>query len=191
MNSNRDMASVAVSISGQIGSGKSTVVDELAKLHGWDIVSFSKYVRYQAASRNLPATRKSYQLLGQKLFVELGPYQFLKDAIEFNMCSSRGVLFDGIRHVEIVQALRRLYPKCIVVFLDVTDLIRFSRFTSRSAAHDRTLSFEEFLGLSLQPVESEILEIKNLADLCVDASDSINGTLLAINNAIYEKLDKV
>ena len=173
----------AILICGHICSGKSFVIDQLVKAYQWDVISFGKYIKHLAWVKKLPATRESYQILGQQVFEELGPNKFLANVIQFNKPSSPVHLFDGVRHLPMLEAIRQHYQNTLVIYLNVSDEIRFKRYKIRAAQGDPALTYEEFLKLSEQPVERGISEIKKLADLQIDGTASLQG--------IIDKIEKI
>jgi dephospho-CoA kinase len=156
--------------SGRISSGKSSIIKHLSISYDCNIISFGNYVRHITLTRGLPFTRTSYQLIGQKLFSEQSPDEFLQNVIRFHAPSSEIHLYDGIRHTSIIDALRRLYRESLVIYLAVDDYQRYLRFTSRAAQGDPLLSFEEFLKLDKQPIERGIAAIAAIADVSLNAS---------------------
>jgi len=175
----------AVAICGQIGSGKSFISNQLASIYQWDIVSFSKYIKHVANSRSLPPTREVYQKLGNELYTALGPHIFLKNTLEFNKPSSVVHLYDSIRHLSIIEAIQDNYSARIVVFLDVTDEIRYARYSSRASREDKPLSLTSFLNMNRALSERGIKEIKLSADVIVDGSQSANTIIQNIQAVLW------
>ena len=142
----------AIAISGHICSGKSSIINHLSRSYGWDIISFGKYIKHLASTKELPPTRETYQTLGQEVFSGRGACQFLHDAIEFSRPTSSAHLFDGVRHVPMLDALHQVYSATFVIYLDISDFQRYLRFTARASQGDSPLTYDEFLKLSGQPV---------------------------------------
>jgi hypothetical protein len=120
---------------------------------GWDTVSFGRYIRSLINIRQEVPTREIYQSLGQKLFAERGPKLFLQDTIEFNQPASDIHLFDGVRHVSIIEELKEFYASTFVIYLNVGDLERYNRFISRASKDDPIISYDQFLAISQHPIE--------------------------------------
>lgn len=172
----------SISICGLICSGKSSVITELHNLHSWDVISFGKYVREIASLRGLLPTRETYQALGYELFDELGAASFLAKVIEANQPKSDVHLFDGVRHTSILDSMKLIYETNIVVYLELSDSLRFRRYKSRSTVGDNSTSFEQFLEISKHPIEQGISDIKSLADLRIDATSRLGEIVVQINN---------
>ena len=174
----------AIAICGHICSGKSEIINYLSHEHGWNVISFGSYVKYVAQDECLPATRDSYQTLGQKLFKERGPKQFLLDVIEFHGPTSLTHLFDGVRHTLIIDELRQMYAGLFVVYLHVSDAVRYERFLKRRKENEPLLSVAEFLRLSEHPIEKGISDIAGVADQSIDASVPLAQVLAEIKSPL-------
>ena len=158
---------LAVVICGRIGSGKSTAVDFVTAEFGFKAVSFGSYVRHLAALRGTPGTRDHLQDLGDCLFRSKGSSGFLEDALEhFRIDSHDSVVFDGVRHPEILADIRQAAAATIAVYLEVNQEERFRRHQARQAS---SWSLEEFLIVDGHPVEASIAMITDHCDLVVNA----------------------
>ena len=161
---------LAVVVCGRIGSGKSTAVDFIATEFGFKAVSFGSYVRHLAALRGTPSTRGQLQDLGDCLFRSRGSSGFLEDALEhFGINSHDSVVFDGVRHLEILTDIRQAAEATIAVYLEVHQEERFRRHKARQASG---WSLEEFLIVDRHPVEAGIGVIIDHCDLVVNAACS-------------------
>lgn len=172
----------SISICGLICSGKSSVVAELHNLHNWDIISFGRYVREIANLRGLSPTREIYQVLGNELVNALGATKFLANVVDANQPKSNIHLFDGVRHTSILDSMRQIYETNIVIYLELSDSLRFERYKSRSAIGDETISFEQFLEISQHPVERGIVDIRSQSDLRVDVANDLSQIVNRIND---------
>ena len=161
---------LAVVVCGRIGSGKSTAVDFIAAEFGFKAVSFGSYIRHMAALRGRPSTRGQLQDLGDCLFSSRGSSGFLEDALEhFGINSHDSVVFDGVRHLEILTDIRQGAEATIAVYLEVHQEERFRRHKARQASG---WSLEEFLIVDRHPVEAGIGMIIDHCDLAVNAACS-------------------
>src|ERR1700759_4790137 len=174
----------ALAVCGQIGSGKSSVIKDLSRSHRWDTVSFGRYVRSIALARQETPSREIYQQLGLQLFTERGAKQFLQDVIECNQPTSNTHLFDGIRHVSIIEELKIRYKNTFVIYLDVSDLERYKRFSARASKDDLTVSYEQFLEISQHPIEQGIPEIATVADAVIDGSSPLQTLISQVNSQL-------
>jgi len=119
-----------VGIAGQIGSGKTSLAKELCKRLNWQLISFGSFVRSEANRRGLKIERAALQQLGENLISEFGPAEFVRQVL----CSNKpfsNIVIDGIRHVEIWQAIQSVAQKGILVYLDVPEEVRIARLHER------------------------------------------------------------
>lgn len=156
--------SIAVVIAGPISAGKSTLLGRLAERHQWCIVSFGEYVRSVARDRSLAVDRRTLQDLGHEIFRSLGPRAFLDAVIERAGPNSVVSLFDGVRDVAIVSALRQTHRESITIYLDVSDLTRYERHRIRLNKDSLAFTFKDFMELSNHPIERGIEELPRSAD---------------------------
>ena len=159
---------LAVVICGQIGSGKSTTAAFITSEFGFKAVSFGSFVRHMADVRGTPSTREGLQDLGDCLFRSRGSSGLLEDALEhFGVNSDDSVVFDGVRHSDILADVRQAAEATVAVYLKVNQEERFRRHQARQAS---TRSMEEFLAIDQHPVEVGISSLIEHCDLVVDAT---------------------
>ena len=159
---------LAVVVCGRIGSGKSTAVEFLAAEFGFKTVSFGSYIRHMAVLRGTPSTRGHLQDLGDCLFKSKGSSGFLESALEhFGINRYDSVVFDGVRHLEILTDIRQAAEATIAVYLEVNQEERFRRHRARQAS---SWSLEEFLIVDGHAVEAGIGKIVDHCDVVVDAT---------------------
>lgn len=170
----------AVCISGQIGTGKSTIAAHLSLSYGWDVISFGDYVRHVSQAKGLAQTREVYQRLGEELLTQTGPLQFLQAVIQYQQPESIVHLFDSVRHVTVLGAMKRIYSDVHVTYLILSDQQRYLRYLNRAATSDQLTTFEDFIRLGQQSTEAGIPDIAEVADLLVDASQPVPGLLTQI-----------
>ena len=158
---------LAVVVCGQIGSGKSTAVDFVAAEFGFKAVSFGRYVGHMAALRGTPTTRDELQDLGDCLFRSRGSSGLLQDALEhYGVNRDDSVVFDGVRHPEILADIRHASEAAIAVYLEVNQEERFRRHQARQPSG---WSLEEFLAIDRHPVEAGIGCMIDHCDFVLDA----------------------
>lgn len=93
-----------------MSSGKSTLGEQLAKSLDLPRVAFGDYVRGQAQRRGLDAERRRLQTLGTEQLDSLGPGGLCRAAAQWARVDldATGVVWDGVRHVAVADALRKL-----------------------------------------------------------------------------------
>ncbi len=161
---------LAVVVCGRIGSGKSTAVEFVAAEFGFRAVSFGSYIRHMAALHGAANTRGQLQDLGSCLFKTKGSSGLLNGVLEH--CGIKGhdsVVFDGVRHPEVLTAIRQVAEFTIAVYLEVNQEERFRRHQARQAS---SWTLEEFLIVDSHPVEAGIDMIIDHCDLVVNAACS-------------------
>ena len=159
------MIELAVVIIGKICSGKSTLAKALAVDNSFTIVSFGAFVKHLCVEKGIEPTRKNKQNLGEKLVRE-NPSFFLLKATEFSLKanSTMPVIYEGVRHVSILQAIREISKKTHVIYLDYDVDVRYSRYLLREKLIDTLDNRNFFLEKSNHPVEQEITELLPIAD---------------------------
>lgn len=161
----------AIVICGQIGSGKSTVSAFLASKLSIQVVSFGDYIRHIARCSARPTTRNALQDLGDSLYQKKGASGLLKGALETaGIDNDETVVFDGVRHTEMLAAIRQRAGKTIAIYLDVGPRERYQRRRSQGAD---SLSREQFEAFERHAVESEIGNLAELCDFVIDASQPL------------------
>jgi cytidylate kinase len=148
-----------IGIAGQIGSGKTSLARELCKRLNAQKVSFGEFVCSEAIRRNIRPDRPALQELGEKLISELGAHNFVRQVLDTVDVHSIMVL-DGVRHIEIWQAICSIAPESILIYLDVPETTRINRLKNRDNLDDDTL------GKAMShPMEVNIPLLKNLASI--------------------------
>ena len=165
----------AIVICGQIGSGKSTVTTFLASKLSVQVVSFGKYIRHLAQRSGRQGTRNTLQDLGDSLYQKIGASGLLQGALEIaGIDDDEIVVFDGVRHAEVLAEIRRRAGKTVAIYLDVGQEERYQR--RRSQVGDG-LSPEEFRAFDSHPVEVEVSDLVDLCDFVIDASQPLTYLL--------------
>lgn len=167
------MRPVALAFAGRIASGKTTLSSTVAQVLGWPRVAFGDYVRSVAAARGLGIEGHVLQELGACLIEEQGWGDFCRSTLAQASAwrAGRPIVIDGIRHAEVLEALRPLVAPAdlLVILLKAPDETRLARLRARrNATRDRrradTHSTEVQLGSTLPP----------LADLIIDGRRPVN-----------------
>ena len=157
---------------GQMCSGKSTTAGYLSTKFGLQIVSFGDYVRSAAAGVSGGMTREALQDLGRHLIESDGYSGFLKSAMAHagvEVCGS--VVFDGVRHDEILANIRKWSASSVAVYLRAGLVERHRRYGVRQGPK---LSIERFKHLETHPVEAGVQRIARECDVVIDAGIPID-----------------
>lgn len=160
--------------SGQIGSGKSTVSEAVARALGCGRTSFGDYLRGEIARQGGdPDDRKALQDLGQ-MRVEADAAAFCRDVLSAGgFQPGDNFVIDGIRHVSIFEILKQvsLPSRSRLLFLGAGEMTRSSRVQSRADAGD-------FARASIHRVEEEMREaLPGRADAFIDADQTMEGVI--------------
>ena len=162
----------AIVICGRIGSGKSTVSAMLASELSIQMVSFGDYVRQMARRDGRPNTRSVLQNLGDCLYQQLGASGLLQGTLEMaGIDKDETVIFDGVRHIDVLSEIRRRADKTVAVYLDASPEVRYERRRSQGPPG---LSWQEFEAMDNHSVEGEIGALAEFCNLVIDASKPLS-----------------
>jgi dephospho-CoA kinase len=158
----------AVAVCGPIASGKSTIVDFCNSELGLKVVSFGSYVRAVAKEVGVSNTRETLQELGNCLFNSKGAAGLLQGVLQYaEIKNTDSVVFDGVRHLEVLFEIRRNSKGFLAVFLHSNLHERFQRHNARSSS---VISFGEFIAIDGHQVEAGISELKGHCELVIDTT---------------------
>ncbi len=158
----------AIIICGPMGSGKSTVAALVASRLSIQVVSFGNYIRCMAQHSGRPTTRRALQDLGDSLYKKIGASGLLKGAMSMaGIDDGEAVVFDGVRHAEVLEEIRRGAGKTIAIYLDVGLEERYRR---RKTQRSDSISREQFEATERHAVESQIRDLAESCDFVIDAS---------------------
>jgi len=146
-------------LAGQIGSGKTSLAVELSKQLGWKNVSFGSFVRSEAGRLGIPTTRGALQQLGENLNAELGSDEFVRQVL-YSESRHSNIVIDGIRHVEIWQAIQVLAQKSFLVYLDIPVEVRIARLRQRD-----NLDIDSIKLAMLHPMEKNLHLLRKFSNL--------------------------
>jgi dephospho-CoA kinase len=163
------MFELTIGLIGRISVGKSSIARALNASSDIPVTSFGAYLTKFSGSRNLPVDRKSLQDLGQK-FIEEDHRQFLENVIEDVSATGR-VIIEGIRHSVILNDIKSVSTKSLLIYIDASVETRYNRYTARQKDNDSPLSFMEFVRKDNHIVESEIEPLKRSCDLIVNSEE--------------------
>ena len=89
----------------------------------------------------------------------------------FGICADSTVVFDGVRHFEVLTAIKREAAVTFAVYLDASRNERFRRCWKRQGPSMRIEDFDRIDG---HPVEAGIPELAKHCDLVVDTAVPMN-----------------
>jgi transcriptional regulator with XRE-family HTH domain/dephospho-CoA kinase len=179
----RALEPLVVGFAGRIGSGKSTLSVEVARVLGWPRASFGDYLRTLARSSGLDESREVLQELGESL-IEQGAEEFCRAVLtHYGWSAGEPLIIDGIRHVEVIRALRKLVAplEVRVIFLDVDEKKRLERLQK----FDETIS-NKLATVESHPTEHQVREtLPEQADLRLPGDRPIPELVATVVNWIH------
>lgn len=159
-----------IALSGSSQTGKTTLGRRLAEELDCRFASFGEYVRTVARCRGIvEPTRKELQDIGQAL-VEEDALGFCRAVLEtVNFSTGDGLVLDGLRHTEVLEALRALSGSqpIAVIYLCAPIRVREARATGQRYG-------EALPAADQHKAEQQInREIRESADLIIDAAGEV------------------
>ena len=126
---------LVICLTGMPGSGKS-VVAEVAREMGFNVVSMGDAVRAEARRRGLEPTGPNMRSLMFELRSERGPAAVAE--LCFPLIDEAGpeVLIEGVRSLEEVEAFRARYGQAVLVAVHSSPRTRFERLRARGRPDD-------------------------------------------------------
>lgn len=161
------MDNVIIAFAGPIGSGKSTVSFAIAEALGLSRASFGDYVRGVAKQRGLTQDRETLQLIGSEL-IGNGWGPFCKAVLsQAGWKKGKGVVVDGIRHIEAVETLLQMTApsKFVLVFVSITEKERQIRLVQKGIKDK-----EDQIRIESHPTEVQVKSLESKADLILDGT---------------------
>lgn len=169
-----------IGIAGKTGSGKTFLANALAKHLNCPLTGFGKFVEKIAKERGLKIARATLQGIGEELVKN--PESFCASVLSFGGYAPGGnIVIDGIRHIAIVDCLRRVSNgEFFLVYLVIEEKARIERLTLRDfiSAADISVSDEHSTEMQVAKI------IRKEADINIDG-------LLEVGEKIGQILDRL
>jgi dephospho-CoA kinase len=170
---------VIIALSGQIGTGKTTVAKYLDKNHGFTILSTRKLLADILEAKNMDVNRKSLQDLGSALIFVVGGAGFVAMMLEY--LPEGNYVLDAIRYSEAISYLESKYKSRFChMHLTLEDKIRIDRLRERDGARGL---IENYLESDKAETELGGPELDKIADFRFD-----NGGTL---HALHSEVDRI
>ena len=161
---------LAVVVCGPIASGKSTAISYLTSEFDFKVVAFGRYVRAISEQTGGSGTREALQDLGDSLLKSNGAEGLLKATLEHARIEGHdSVIVDGVRHSEVLTAIRRSCETTVAIYLHASQEERHRRYNDRQSSE---ISFVEFLDIDSHPVELGVVNLKGICELEIDTMRS-------------------
>jgi dephospho-CoA kinase len=179
----RALEPVVLAFSGKIASGKSTLSAEVAKALDWKRASFGEYVRIVAKSLGLEPSREVLQDIGASLVKN--PEEFCRAMLaHYGWQSGEPLVIDGVRHREIMEALRRIVAplELRLVYLDISDEQRRERLV-----REEDVGPDKISKVEAHPTEKQVSEVlPGIADLRVSADRPVADLVRDIVSWVHQ-----
>ena len=173
---------LAVVVCGPIASGKTTAISFLSSIFDLKVVSFGGYVRSAAEQSGCPETRETLQDLGESLLESMGAADFLEAALRFaDVNDGDAVIFDGVRHLEILTEIRRSFDSVVAFYLAASREERYRRYNIRQPAE---IAFDDFMQIETHPVEVGVAALEGHCETVIDASQHEEGIKQVLKHEI-------
>jgi adenylate kinase family enzyme len=154
---------------GAVASGKSTIARLLSTELSWPVYSFGAYVRDQAKRHCIPPHRAELERFGSSLIATRGHDNFLRDVLGTHV-SYNPFILEGVRHVDMLRAVKRCYSSALSIYLEVPTDLRYQRWRLREGFADDTASRALFDDIAEGEVERYVSALIYAADHIVDAT---------------------
>lgn len=163
-----------ISLVGPLGSGKTTLAHELAAA-GWHVISAADVLREVAQVKGqLFQTREEMQNFGWVFLSEEGGAQFFADRLASKASGKSKIVFEGIRPVEVLRLLKKIFPDILVIYVAAPFNVRKQRVIARD-----NISEERFVEYDSHLVE---LQVNELVDESEFMLNNISKTEAAKNH---------
>jgi dephospho-CoA kinase len=162
-----------IGLAGMAGAGKSVVVD-VAKESGYDVVVMGDIVREEATRRGLEATPENLGKIMLDLRQEEGKDVIAKRCIpKIETAPSKKIIVDGTRSLAEVDEFKKHFPMFTLVAVHASPEVRFHRLFRRNRSDD--------------PKDWEIFRQRDLRELSVGLGETIAmAENVIVNEGEYE-----
>jgi predicted kinase len=170
-------------VSGRVAVGKTTVSDALASALGINRTGFGDEVRARAAAAGRESTREVLQEIGEHL-VATDPQGFCAAVLaRGNYRLGAGLVIDGIRHVDVLELVRRMVApdRLVHVHVDSSEQLRQDRLESRNRPGDVAILAD----VEKHSTERQVVDgLPQRADIIVNAADDLESIVARIRGIL-------
>jgi predicted NUDIX family phosphoesterase/dephospho-CoA kinase len=148
---------------GEIASGKTIICEILSEKLGFNHISTRKSVAKLIEMDDFGIQDRTEFQKKAEIFINKkdGPFLLAKEIQNDIDIEDNVNVIDGIRHLETLRELKKLYPNLIVIYIESTRDDSFRNYCNRSKGKATINQFRE---VRHHPVEEEIQQIKYEAD---------------------------
>ena len=169
-----------IAIAGRAASGKTFIAENLGRFFGWPVIGFGRYVRKVAKERGLSDNFPTLQALGQSL-VDADAPAFLQAVMrDGSYVPGRGAIVDGVRHEQILNALKSYVgpERVYLIYVCASEEARTERLKTRGMNPATT---------SEGVVERQAATLRAHADLVSDGEADVSLILAAVEELAQQK----
>ena len=161
------MMDYSILVIGKINAGKTSLIKKISEHFGIPVISFGCMIKNLTQIKN--PTRLQLQNFGYEKFTTDGARKMLNDAINFSKNNyAKNIIFDGVRHNTVLEEIKKISQKILIIFLDADKKTRYERYREYS---ERNIPFEEFQKIDDHPIEKGIEAMKQFSDVVIDSSN--------------------
>lgn len=168
------MSHVVLALAGPPASGKTTVARAVGRTLAAPRVGLGDLVRARARERGLADNRTVWQDLGTQLLAEMGSEGMVRGALRHAGLTTDDVpvVWDGVRHVGVVAALRDVYEPVpvLLVALRPPEAERRRRFLAEAGDEEHLRRWER------HETESHVDDLAAIAALVCTAATPEGAT---------------
>ena len=140
MNANK----LVIGVTGMAGSGKSLVIN-VAREMGYDVVTMGDEVREEARKRGLPPTPENLGKIMLELRQTEGEAAIAKrSALKVESMANSKIIIDGLRSLFEVEEFKKSYPDFCLIAIHASPETRFKRLFHRQRSDD-TKDWKDFV----------------------------------------------
>lgn len=173
-----------IGITGTLGAGKGTIVEELVRNHGFTHFSVRSFLLQEIDRLGLPPNRDSMVNVANRLRSEHSPWWIVEQLYRKALSSGKNCIIESIRTPGEAEMLRGT-GNFILMAVDADPVLRYRRIVSRASETDR-IDFEEFCANEQREMESDDPNHQNLKK-CIEMADVV----FTNNDTVAELAEKV
>jgi len=183
------MAKIILGLAGEMASGKETVAKYIVENYNGSSYRFSTCLREVLVQLYLEQSRENLQALSTMLRKTFGEDLLAKIVFHDTQGDDKDiVVIDGVRRIEDIIHLKTL-PHFKLIFIETDMRKRYERMRCRKENfNDEVKTFEEFQKEQAQESESQIENLKTIADQVVDNSGSVEELYFQIEEIIKKNM---
>lgn len=160
-------AQLVIGITGQMGSGKTTAAEYLAAEHGFNHIRYSHVLADWF--KEDPERKSELQVAGWEV-MSGGSQEELNRRLISKIVAGTDWVVEGLRHPLDYESLKKAFTSRFhLVYIDSSREHRWLRLKKRG----RFRTFEEFSAADEHPVEQQIPQLKQFAELCIVSSEPL------------------